>query len=162
MIGRLAQRMIAAMALVAAVVSNAPRLLADDADWAVYVMRPDGSDVRKVARLDDFRAHGSPRWSHDGRRLAFDASGGPNGARKFFVVNVDGSGLKELGDHAMPDWSLDDKQLIYLHFGGGGTQSGTWVQNLDGQGQTWLVSGTCATGRPTAAASFTWIRPKNW
>ncbi len=120
----------------------------DDAAWAIYVMQADGSGVRKVVRLENFRAHGSPRWSHDGKRLVFDASGGPNGARKFFVINVDGSGLKELGDHAMPDWSLDDKQLIYTNYGGAGTKVGLWVQNLDGQGRTWVVEGISARWSP--------------
>jgi TolB protein len=120
---------------------------ADDAAWSIYVMQIDGSGVRKVVRAEDFRAHGSPRWSHDGKRLAFDASGGPRSARKFFVVNVDGSGLEQLGDHATPDWSPDDKQLIYLSFGGTST-AGTWVQNLDGQGRTWLVEGICAHWSP--------------
>ena len=152
-------RIVAAIALAGCALYGHSALRADDAAWSIYVMQTNGSGVQKVVRAEEFRAHGSPRWSHDGKRLAFDASGGPNRARKFFVVNVDGSGLKELGDHATPDWSPDDKQLIYLSFGGTST-AGTWVQNLDGQGRTWLVQGICATGRPTAAELFTWTRPR--
>jgi Tol biopolymer transport system component len=134
--------------LLACANSGIPSLRADDAAWAIFVMHPDGSNVRQVVRAEQYGAHGSPRWSHDGKRLAFDASGGPGGARKFFVVNVDGSGLQELGDHAMPDWSADDKQLIYLNFGGAGVKAGTWVQNLDGQGRTWMVEGISARWSP--------------
>lgn len=133
--------------LAAAAVFGASSLRADDAAWAIHVMQTDGSNVRRVAHTEDYRAHGSPRWSHDGKRLAFDASGGPGGARKFFVVNVDGSGLQELGDHAMPDWSADDKQLIFTSYGAG-TKAGTWVQNPDGQGRTWIVAGICARWSP--------------
>jgi Tol biopolymer transport system component len=148
MIRQFTARMIAAIGLTASAIFGMSALHGDDAAWTIYVMQPDGSGVRKVTRVENYRAHGSPRWSHDGKRLAFDASGGPNGARKFFVVNVDGSGLREMGDHAMPDWSLDDKQLIYLNFGAAGVKSGTWVQNLDGQGRTWMVEGICARWSP--------------
>jgi Tol biopolymer transport system component len=146
MIRQCTTRMIATWFL-AGGISSISSLHADDAAWAIFVMQPDGTNVRHVTRVEGYRAHGSPRWSHDGKRLAFDASG-PGGARKFFVVNVDGSELKELGDHAMPDWSADDKQLIYLNFGGAGARAGTWVQNLDGQGRTWMVEGIGARWSP--------------
>ena len=137
-----------AVCLTASAVFGLSSSRADDGTWAICVMQADGSNVRQVARADAYRAHGSPRWSHDGKRLVFDVSGGPGGARKCFAVKVDGSGLQELGDHAMPDWSADDKQLIYSHYGGGGVQAGTWVQNLDGQGRTWMVEGISARWSP--------------
>jgi Tol biopolymer transport system component len=141
-------RTTAALCLLSAALFGMSSLRADDAAWTIYVMQADGGGVRKVARIEDYRAHGSPRWSHDGKRLAFDASGGPNGARKFFVVNLDGSGLQELGEHAMPDWSLDDKQIVYSHYGAAGAQAGTWVQNVDGKGATWMFDGVAARWSP--------------
>ncbi len=108
---------------------------------AIYVMKTDGTQVRKVVEVPGCRSHGSPQWSHDGKRLAFDASPAGTESSKFFVVNVDGSGLKELGQHAMPSWSPDDKQLAYQNYGTPGVQPGTWVQNLDGGGRTWIVDG---------------------
>jgi Tol biopolymer transport system component len=108
---------------------------------AIYVMRIDGTEVRKVAEVEGHRSHGSPQWSHDGTRLAFDASPSGTEASKFFVVNVDGTGLKELGEHAMPSWSPDDKQLAYQNYGTAGARAGTWVQNLDGAGRTWIAEG---------------------
>ena len=138
----------AAVWLMASALLGVSPLRADDAAWSIFVMRTDGGGVRKVARLEDYRAHGSPRWSHDGKRLAFDVSGGPNGARKFCVVQVDGGGLQELGDHAMPDWSADDKQIIYSHYGAPGAKAGTWVQNVDGKGATWMIEGTSARWSP--------------
>ncbi len=115
---------------------------ADDAEWAIYVMKADGSAARRVCRVEGFLAHGSARWSHDGKRLAFDVSGGPNGARKIFVVDVTGESLREIGENAAtPDWAPDDKQLIFMRFGG---EPSTWVQNLDGQGLTRLAAATCA------------------
>jgi Tol biopolymer transport system component len=108
---------------------------------AIFVMKTDGSEVRKVIEVPGFRSHGSPQWSHDGKRLVFDASPSGTGSSKFFVVNVDGTDLKELGEHAMPSWSPDDKQLAYQNYGSAGARAGTWVQNLDGAGRTWIVDG---------------------
>ncbi len=108
---------------------------------AIYVMKTDGTEVRKVIEVPGFRGHGSPQWSHDGKRLAFDASPSDTVHTKFFVVNLDGTGLKELGDHAMPSWSPDDKQLAYQNYGTAGARAGTWVQNIDGQGRTWVAEG---------------------
>ena len=44
---------------------------------AIFVMKVDGSGVRKVAQVEGYRDHGSPRWSHDGQRLAFASTQRP-------------------------------------------------------------------------------------
>ena len=90
---------------------SSERLPAADIPTAIFVMKTDGSQVRKVAQVVGYKKHGSPQWSHDGKRLAFDAYEGPDDAKKFFAVQLDGSGLRELGENAMPNWSPDDKQL---------------------------------------------------
>ena len=127
-------------AVIAAVVLNSVGLCAAE-PTAVFVMNPAGSGVRRLAQVDGFRQHGSPRWSHDGAQLAFDASEGPNDARKFFAIGADGTGLREMGEHGSPDWSPDDKQLAF-HFAGPQAKQGTWVQNVDGKGREWLALGT--------------------
>ena len=40
---------------------------------AIYVMKLEGGEVRKVSHRDD-RWLGSPAWSHDGKRLLYDAA----------------------------------------------------------------------------------------
>jgi TolB protein len=65
----------------------------------VYVMRPDGSAVR---RLTDDRAY-TPAWSPDGNYIVFSAPG-------LFVMRADGSGITSLpvegiGETSLPDWS---------------------------------------------------------
>jgi WD40 repeat protein len=117
-----------------------PRLPAADIPTAIFVMKTDGSQVRKVAQVVGYKKHGSPQWSHDGKRLAFDAYEGPDDAKKFFAVQLDGSGLRELGENAMPNWSPDDKQLAYQRYDARG-QRGIWVQNDDGRGRNWLADG---------------------
>lgn len=52
---------------------------------------------------------GTPRWSPDGRQIAFD--GRPDGNADVFVVGAEGSGLRRLtdapGEDARPAWSQD-------------------------------------------------------
>ena len=55
---------------------------------AIFVMKIDGTAVRKVIEVKGCRGHGSPRWSHDDKRLAFDASPAGTEVTKFYVVNV--------------------------------------------------------------------------
>jgi Tol biopolymer transport system component len=108
---------------------------------SIYVMRPDGSGVRKVAHVEGCSGHRSPQWSHDGKWIAFDASPGNWDQGHWYIVNVDGTGLKEMGEHDMPHWSPDDKQLLFENYGNGGAQRGVWVQNIDGKGLNWIVAG---------------------
>jgi Tol biopolymer transport system component len=118
------------------------------AETGIYVIKPNGGGERKVVSVEGMAYHGSPRWSHDGKRIAFDAVAENEDVRKFFVVNVDGSGLNQLGEQSMPDWSPDDKQLVFHHNGDGDTKKGIWVQNLDGTGREWLTEGACPRWSP--------------
>ena len=64
----------------------------------IYVMRPDGSGVK---RLTDARAY-TPAWSPDGTHIVFSAPG-------LFVMRADGSGITSLpvdgvGETSLPDW----------------------------------------------------------
>ena len=64
----------------------------------IYVMRPDGSGVKRLTRN---RAY-TPAWSPDGRHIVFSATG-------LFVMRADGSGITRLpvdvGETALPDWA---------------------------------------------------------
>lgn len=111
---------------------------------AIYVIKPDGTGLRKVIQMPEYQQHGSPRWSHDNKRLAFDAIHTADRIKKLFVVNVDGTGLTEIGEQSMPDWSPDDKQLALFSktaFNSGKLEPGIYVQNIDGQGRVWLTEG---------------------
>ena len=99
---------------------------------AVFVMNADGSDVRKVAEVKGAGEHAFPCWSHDGKQLAFNAKVGFADVKTCFAVNVDGSGLRELGRGEMPDFSPDDKQIALQDDGLGGAAE-IYVQNVDGK-----------------------------
>ncbi|MGD9723855.1 MAG: hypothetical protein AB7O59_20835 [Pirellulales bacterium] len=101
--------------------------------WAVFVMKADGSDIRRVA--EGYADQGSPRWSHDGTRLAFDATVADSVARRWFVINADGSGLRAMGQGTQPDWSPDDKQLVFALADKVSQTAGILVQNVDGRGR---------------------------
>ena len=85
-----------------------------------------GAGWREVVRVPGYLEHSAPRFSHDGRRLVFavahDAMASKL-ARKFYIVNVDGSELKQVETDMMPDWSPDDKQFVFHHNPGDGEAS---------------------------------------
>ena len=47
-----------------------------DNDRGLYLMRPDGTDARRISRAEGWGDAFAATWSPDGRRLAFTASGG--------------------------------------------------------------------------------------
>jgi Tol biopolymer transport system component len=110
-------------------------------DAGIFVMKIDGSEERLVAAPEGFARHMSPRWSRDGQRLAFEAYEGPNGERRVFMVDRDGSNLQEVCEHGAPDWSPDGQQLVF-HHSGGAMRAGVWVRNLATGEQNWVVEGS--------------------
>ncbi len=112
------------------------RLPADD---GIFVMTADGASERKVVQVEGVTTHSTPRWSHDGRRLAFCTFSDATGDQKLYVVDVDGANLREVADGGLADWSPDDKQLVFFSEGGK-LDEGVWVQNLDGSGREWLAA----------------------
>ena len=65
---------------------------------ALYVMRPDGSDIR---RLTNQKAY-TPAWSPDGEHVVFSAPG-------LFVMDPDGRSVTAIptsvGETSLPDWT---------------------------------------------------------
>jgi WD40 repeat protein len=107
----------------------------------LFVMKADGSDVRHIVHVEGFRSLGAPRWSHDGRRLVFDARNPQPDANRCFVVGVEGQGLVDVGAGALCDWSPDDKQFAFAAGPNASLKKGIWVQNSDGRGRQWLSLG---------------------
>ncbi len=116
----------------------------DQPPRTLFVMKLDGSAVRGVVFVEAFKWLGSPRWSHDGKRLAFAASGEQPG--RCLIVDVAGKNLFDLGAGSRPDWSPDDKQILFEvpHVG----RASLWVQNADGKASSWLANGHAARWSP--------------
>jgi len=88
---------------------------------------------------------GSPVWSPDGQKIAFDAIVSEStGQHAVYVINTDGTGLTRLSgpddDDSFPAWSPDGTKIAFS------SQGDIWVMNPDGSGRT----------RLTTAASKEW------
>jgi len=130
----------AVSAVMGSIVWAAASALALD-DTAIYVMNVDGSQVRQLAKVNGYRRHSFPQWSHDGKMIAFDAQTQPgNNVRDLFVMNADGSAPRNMGVGTMPSWSPDDKQITFYFLDEVG-QSHIVVKNLNGDGRTELGAG---------------------
>lgn len=83
-----------------------------DGHYAIYVMKADGSDVRRLSRGMGMNVR--PAWSPDGKRLAFTSN--RDGQYEIYVVNRDGSGERRLTNHPERDdyaaWHPDGRRLV--------------------------------------------------
>lgn len=107
----------------------------------LFVMNADGSDRHQILALPEFTAMGSPDWSRDGAKIAFDATrsilGEDWNKSHVFVANADGSLPKDLGLGMMPSWSHDDKQLTFVQ---APPQRGVAIMNADGSNRQLIES----------------------
>jgi len=131
-----------------------------------YVMRPDGSDVRKLS--DIWLEY--PSWSPDGKRIAFmsmqPGAAGFNPDYEIYVINAGGSGQKRLthspGEDGWPAWSPDGKKIAFTsarddrgHSSDVGPFFDVYVMNADGSNQIRLTQGfgQFSTWSPDGATS---------
>ena len=131
----------------------------DETTPGIYVMNADGSDVTRLADYDDEALgipgvfHLSLAWSPDGRQMAFNSFGtGGEYALAIYVMNADGSSVRQLTDHTnydgSPDWSPDGRRIAFTSLLDDGTsaESGIYVMNADGSNVTQLADDSEFTG----------------
>ena len=124
----------ALLCCLALLVVSATHVVAQQRDRHLYVLNSDGTGLRQLVAETDYNRQGSPEWSPDGKRIAFDAwRRSPTGERisntKMFIVNVDGSDLKEIGDGSMPSFSADGHRVGFCR---GGPRRGIWTMDING------------------------------
>ena len=87
---------------------------------------------------------GNSQWSPDGKRIVYQASDG-SGHRQIFVMNADGSGVKQLtngkSNDGQPVWSRDGGSIIWRS-DQNGTAWAIYAMNADGTNQRKVVDNT--------------------
>src|SRR5207245_5753803 len=70
----------------------------EELESRIFICQPDGSGMKPLVAMTDYRMQGSPTWSQDGKLIAFDAwrpaLGEKNTESKIIVVNAEGSDPK--------------------------------------------------------------------
>jgi Tol biopolymer transport system component len=125
----------AAVVIVGALVA-APRVWSDDPpdkdeyEHRIYIANPDGSGMKPLCRLPEYKSQGSPAWSQDGKLIAFDALRPQLGEQlsdsKIVLVNADGSNPQVIGDGCMPSFSPRANRIAYSRY----NDRGVWVMSL--------------------------------
>ncbi len=99
----------------------------------LFVINADGNGLRVLVSLPEFTSIGSPDWSQDGAKIAFDAWRSGVGETyvdaHVFVVDADGSSLRDLGPGAMPSWSPKGRRMTFCQYS---PNHGVWIMNADG------------------------------
>jgi Tol biopolymer transport system component len=81
----------------------------------IWVADADGSGAHELMR-NTSQWQGSPRWSPDGRSIAFDASA-PGASGHIWTIDADGGTPRQIttdpGNQSVPTWSHDGKWIYY-------------------------------------------------
>jgi TolB protein len=80
------------------------------AGTGVYVMRPDGTGLKRLALNG-----GEPAWSPDGRRRAFSRAK-PGQTFQIWTMSASGAGQRQLTtglESTSPAWSPDGRQIVF-------------------------------------------------
>ena len=119
-------------------------IVRDEVPTRITVVQDDGKKARRVTGAKFRRNPILPRWSPDGRRLAFvryDAAGGP-GALETYVVNADGSNERLLGEGTLPVWTSDGRFVLVERPKAPPQPSTIQVLSVDGSGSRRLAFGS--------------------
>ena len=101
-------------------------------DIDVWLHDANGTAIRRLTELPNFDYQ--PRWSPDGKRIAF--AGVRGRMQQVYTMNVDGSDVRELttgSQNSEPVWSPDGRLIAFRSERDGNPN--IYVMNADGSGQ---------------------------
>lgn len=114
--------------------------------YRLFVMKHHDSSAKTPIYTSPYHAewHSPAKWSPDSKKLVFANSVAYNDVH-IFVINADGTGLKDLtpegGLSREPDWSPDGTEIVYQSRGGGLSYTEELCKmNADGSGKTRLTT----------------------
>jgi tol-pal system beta propeller repeat protein TolB len=121
----------------------------------ILLQPPMAPSVERPASGGEDVQNAQPSWSPDGHRLAFASMRRPGRNFNIYVVDRDGSGLRQLtqgdsGDVA-PEWSPSGEQIAFVSGRSGKAQ--LYVMNADGTAVTPLPCGAAECDHPSWSAA---------
>jgi TolB protein len=119
----------------------------------LWMMNVDGTNRHEFFSSPEYGDTGSPSWSPDGSKVAFDSVrtifGESWNQSRIVVVDVTGGALKDVGNGVQPSWSPDGKRLAFTGTSGG--RQSMCIMNVDGSDVQQLVPNSrWAKWSPTA------------
>lgn len=104
-----------------------------DAEHRIFIGQADGSGMKPLVDLGEYRFQGAPVWSADGTKVAFHSyrpgRGEKDADAKIVVVNADGSDPKILGDGEFPSFSPQHQRIVFTRYA---PNPGVWVMSIEG------------------------------
>jgi Tol biopolymer transport system component len=94
----------------------------------IYIMNADGSDFLNLTQQSESRN----RWpapSPDGRQIAFTSR--RNGRFVTYVMDIDGSNVRRVGDGSMAEWSPDGSRLVVTGRPGEGDNVDLYILDVE-------------------------------
>jgi Tol biopolymer transport system component len=133
-------------------------LPSNGSDWEIYVMKTDGTQVRR--RTINGAIDENPAWSPDGTKIAFNSTRGAGGDFDVWVMNPDGTGLKNLTKDSAeydgaPDWSPTGNKIAFETDRDGPTA--IYTMNANGTDETPLTQNAGADSAPAYSPDGTKI-----
>lgn len=109
--------------------------LQQESPWILWIMNADGSNLRRLTQpTEGIEQLGSPDWSPDGTQIAFDSWTGQAATTAMYMINADGTGLKNIGLGSMPTFSTSKDRLSCTSL-----QNGTVTFDNDGKNRKTLT-----------------------
>jgi Tol biopolymer transport system component len=134
-----------------------PRFM--DGRMELAVAARDGTDAKALAVLETGYQYATPRWSFDGRFVAYQR--GTGSAFDIFVVSADGGASRQLTQHGARleglTWAADRTRIIFASSRGATIwylpRSNLWSVEADGTGLRQLTFGEESYAYPDTNAS---------